>query len=319
MKKQILMLVGFFFSLFTIGIFKFQSIHAFATYEYSYRLEEVESDITNLNVVAGDIKCTLSLSNNSSGYNLSGVRFKFDKTKFTVVYNNAQKPSKIIGDAAAGLTVAVEVNLNSQYDPENIGIFGFGTMGTDTNDCDGDVISFFLRKIPNAFSENDSISNYIYKPEIEDLGCQISGSPTQYPDYEVDDYFEYTKVVSYSYCLGDINGDGVVDLYDAQIGTHMLTAFHNAYPNTEFTTDANVTNLFPYVSSGGDYNGLYIMINGNRTLVLKVADVDYDNDIDSDDTSLLLSYYLRIMSGLTWDGDIGSTIHTETSIIVYPS
>ena len=59
------------------------------------------------------------------------------------------------------------------------------------------------------------------------------------------------------------------------------------------------------------------MINGNRTLVLKVADVDYDNDIDSDDASLLLSYYIRIMSGHTWNGDIGSIIHTETSIIMY--
>ena len=296
---------------------KIQSIHAFAAYEYGYRLEEVESDITNLNVLSGDIKCTLTLSNNSAGYNTSGIRFKFDKTKFTVVCKNNQLPATITGPAGQGLTLSMNVNYEPIYEDENIGIFGLGSMGEDINDSNGDVISFFLRKIPNAFSGTESITDYIFQPEIDTLGLMISGSPNVYPTYEIDDYFEYTQIVNYSYCLGDINGDDIVDLYDAQTVMNMITAFQNAYPNAVFTTDEDVANLFQYDSSGGNYNGLYVMINGNRTLVLKVADVDYDNDIDSDDASLLLSYYIRIMSGHTWNGDIGSIIHTETSIIMY--
>lgn len=292
------------------------SLHASADESYlnyiSTSIKELESGIPGNNYIhAGDYKLTLIVKE-STGFTNISANIPYNTSKFSVVTGNNNKPVFTKGDAGDHLTFSVSNNTNHYLLG---GLIGFSSMSTESPQIDDEIVSFYLRPTSN-FNHNDNIADLIGKPNV--LNIYVIDASNPYYDPDAPDHtplptstsqeFTYTQVVNYSYRLGDVNGDGYVDAYDYQSILNLLL---------DNQTSVISTNTTAVDTSHGNYNSLYIMINGVNTLVLKVADVDYDNDIDSADAYILLDYYSTILSGLTWDGDIGNVIHTETSILTF--
>lgn len=120
--------------------------------------------------------------------------------------------------------------------------------------------------------------------------------------------FSYTVANSYTFMLGDINGDGYISIDDVQL----LVQLVNSVTGNELDVDGT------YTVSSTTYPGLYISINGTPTLVLRVADVNFDMIVDIDDAWDLLAYYTEvIVSGQPYDGEIGQMQTHVTYIIQF--
>jgi len=163
----------------------------------------------------------------------------------------------------------------------------------DFNSQSDDLVSVYFRPIPNAISETDQISDLIYAPEIVtllDLSNQHPNTddPSGAVDYTISEQFKYFVPVSYNFKLGNINGDDNITVADAQNILLMLSAYQGV-----LTTDTE-TNVF---DNDPNFSGLFIEINGVSTLVLQVADVNFDGIIDTTDASLVLQYAVDEVSG----------------------
>ena len=262
-------------------------IRAFASCDLNTSIEVVDTEIDNdeMHIMLGDIKVSYVLANNY-GYTNFCARFNYNPSKLQVVkQKNSWQAAFTIGDAGEGQSFTFIDNHSS-------GILGFSTMG-DFNSQSDDLVSVYFRPIPNAISETDQISDLIYAPEIEtllDLSNQHPNTddPSGAVDYTISEQFEYFVPVSYSFKLGNINGDDNITVADAQNILLMLSAYQGV-----LTTDTE-TNVF---DNDPNFSGLFIEINGVSTLVLQVADVNFDGIIDTTDASLVLQYVVEGVSG----------------------
>lgn len=287
MKKTIIAIMLSCISMFIIIKYNHSGIRAYAVSEFNLVVEEIDSDsvINNskMEILPGDFKVTFHVSGNT-GFAIGGVAFPFNNQKLAIVYQkNVHTPACIKYDLLDGLTTTFLVNTAYKGDPHTTCI-GMGFIGTHNNQGDGDIISFFLRPIPNMVNSTDSISDLIYSPDIE----SVSTNQSIPLEYDLSETFEYYDAVSYSFILGNINGDGNITVADAQNILLMLSAYQGV-----LTTDTE-TNVF---DNDPNFSGLFIEINGVSTLVLQVADVNFDGIIDTTDASLVLQYVAEGVSG----------------------
>lgn len=211
----------------------------------------------------------------------------YNNQKLSVVYNGNNQPAHQKGRAIDDLYSAFIVNTN--YDTGR-GCIAIGTMGTNVEFDSGDIISVYFRPIPNMVNDSDLITDLVYSPQIQALSLNNNHlNPDAQPiEYEISETFEYYDAVSYSFNLGNINGDGSITVADAQNILLMLSAYQGV-----LTTDTE-TNVF---DNDPNFSGLFIEINGVSTLVLHVADVNFDGIIDTTDASLVLQYVAEGVSG----------------------
>jgi hypothetical protein len=253
------------------------------------------------------LKVTLTISNNS-GYGLAGFYCDSNPSKVEpVTYTSgvdAGDRVTVYGAAASGL---------SYYDAYNptTGRMAFGCYGNGVtnNSNDDDIVTYYLKPKANVDITNESIENLIYAPGVNSLK-KANGTVLS---YSLPTTFTYTESsISYSYVLGDLDGNGEVTVEDAQLLDLLVDTY-----GPVIAIDATDTGLT--YSSTTPYQGLFISIDGVETLVLCVADVNFDGVVDGTDQHLVLVYYVNvIVSGQSYSGEIGETQTKVTYVIDFP-
>lgn len=306
MKKKVLTALFCMFSLALLLACKPITIHACAANDLEVTIQEVETPttISGVSIYTGDLKVTISISNNI-GFAEMSFRFPFDTSSLTgISVSNSPSVALVIpGSIISGASCVCIFNHN---DP-TVGL-GISISSFDNISSDGDLLSFFLRPNPNVSIEPEDIIELISPIDME----SIIDEDDQDAPYTIPEEFEYTVAIPYSFYLGDI--DGTVSNNGYRIGlldVQKLLQMINSYDGTLYVT-ATDTNF-----SQTDYPGLYVMINNVPTLELRVADVNFDGIIDSTDHALLLDYYVDCIIGLEPEGEIGQLQTHVTYVVQY--
>lgn len=318
LKKISVTLLFMFMTVCLFCLTKANSINVYAESDpnnnFYCTIEEVEVANPTRGIDIGDFKLSVYIKNNLGMTNI-GLQWKFNDNKLIVLKQNPTTPLHDVGPACPAYATC-----RFKYDEEDphFGIVSVGAMATEAVESDGLLISFYLRPNSETFLATDSIEDLVAQPYIDMILNTDSNSPGYIPDsghlsYEFESDVLCTTTVEYTYVLGNINGDvdnnlnGIVDLTDAQRILSMISAYQAVHPGTEFTTSSYVGDVFVYNEQTGQYNGLFVEINGETVISLFVADVNFDNVIDSNDAALILDYYTDKVSGLTPDSLIGTT------------
>lgn len=305
MKKNVITVLLCMLTFALLLAYKPNTIRAFAANDFVVTVQEIETSFTinGENIYAGDLKVTISLTNNMG---FVGIGFACPYTVSAldgVCYSNSShSPVVIRGSLINGLSSFFDFNLND-------GLFSIAISSIDVVTEDGDIVSFFLRPHPNVSIEPDNIQNLIAPLDFDEFD---DGEDEYSTNYTVPEEFEYTVAIPYSFYLGDI--DGTVSNNGYRIGlldVQKLLQMINSYDGTLYVT-ATDTNF-----SQTDYPGLYVMINNVPTLELRVADVNFDGIIDSTDHALLLDYYVSCIIGLEPEGEIGQLQTHVTYVVQY--
>lgn len=280
------------------------TLTAHAVNDLGYEVERLDTAITvkGQTVPADSLKITVTLSNNT-GYCNAGIRFPYDASALSVIMDENKNPPRPL--AVAGPALNSLMHEESDNIINGIAFVAVAITGMENNTEDGDLITFFLEVSDNSHTLDDyDIDDILFPLEIEDYQDEmqtpiVPQEPTT---------FEYTTPISYTFMLGDISGDGYISIDDVQL----LVQLVNSVTGNELDVDGT------YTVSSTTYPGLYISINGTPTLVLRVADVNFDMIVDIDDAWDLLAYYTEvIVSGQPYDGEIGQMQTHVTYIIQF--
>lgn len=290
--KQVIKCLGFaFFCSILALILKTPSIHAFASVDFGTRVEVIDSIPPGSDpaLEIGDIKVTVTVENNS-GFMAGGMSSSFSTQVFTLVYKNN---GKILG----GNCEIGSAHNGYVTDHPEIGRVSIGFLGYEEDDSTGDLFCYYLRPISSTFDYMD-IGTSLYGLDVNELKGE-HGVSVPYVEPTTFEYtlpISYTVSSSYTFMLGDVNGDGYITVEDVQL----LVQLYHISQTEELDVDGT------YTVSSTTYPGLYISINGTPTLVLRVADVNRDCVINEDDAWDLLAYYTEVVvSGQPYDGEIG--------------
>lgn len=290
--KQVIKCLGFaFFCCILALILKTPSIRAFASVDFGTRVEVIGSIPPGSDpaLEIGDIKVTVTVENNS-GFMAGAMSSSFSTQDFTLVYKN--NGNILGGNCEIGSAHGGYVTDN----PED-GNVSIGFLGLEDDDSTGDLFCYYLRPISSTFDYMD-IGASLNGLEVDNLVGE-NNAPVTYVEPDTFEYtlpISYTVANSYTFMLGDINGDGYISIDDVQL----LVQLVNSVTGNELDVDGT------YSVSSTTYPGLYISINGTPTLVLRVADVNFDMIVDIDDAWDLLAYYTEVVvSGQPYDGEIG--------------
>lgn len=249
MKK---MLMTFVLSLIAIVAFAFvndtEALTASAVNDLSVsvtKLTAAEEDAQ-----AGDYKVTLSIAENS-GLSGFGIGFYYDSTNFAPVMTEDNTVSFI--SMMSGFMFSVE---HGTDDPNLIGMAAAATYNYRRN---GNLVSFYLRKISNAANvfpltsiEIDRLTN----KEDELLSYSISNQCAVYNVYRV----------------GDANADGTIRVNDA-IFINQIISNANGVAITE-------SNFMNYITS----------TNAGDGVCFALMDADGDGFLTSTDADIITQY-----------------------------
>lgn len=283
-------------------ILKTPSIRAYATVDFGTRVEVLDSDATagNSLLQAGDIKVTVTVENNT-GFSAGGFASCYSTSAFSLVYDG-NTPLYDTGPVADALGGYLTYN-------DEAGRVSVGMACLDDTDLTGDFFYYYLRPLSSTY-DYMTIGDDLFGIDVDSIRNE-SASPVPYTEPMTFEYtlpISYTVATPYTFMLGDVNGDGHVAVEDIQLILQLINS------NGGNPLDVDGT----YTVSSTTYPGLYISINGTPTLVLRVADVDFDGDIDEDDAYDVLAYYTEhIVSGAPYNGEIGEMQTHITYIIVF--
>ncbi|MBR3446241.1 MAG: hypothetical protein IKH27_00335 [Oscillospiraceae bacterium] len=276
---------------------------------------EVECEDGELRTVyAGSWMVTIKMENNP-GYANAGIRIPFDLNyiePYRYEYKSDDKKYEQIyytlGPACDRSTTYVTWNdapYNSTDDkPANLSI---GTMSNKNDKDDYDVVTFYLKAKPNVNLKNIPIQDVVSPPVVDKL-LTADNNPVPHEEPKKIEYESttppkgsYTKkvVTDYTYKLGDVNGDNIIDVEDAQAICLMLNEDETPISvNTTF--DALKVYNSAIKSTNRNFKGLFFTVEGEKQLDLKVADVNGDNVVNMYDAQVILHNYTRAtVSGLS--------------------
>jgi len=285
--------------LLVVGFNKSFSINAYAVNDEHYlQIEEVTAneaaaynaivqDATS--ILAGDYKVSYCIRNNT-GFAASGASFTFDPTIGSPLMKTSDgKPVSILGSATNNLMVLVSSNLG-------INRVGFSTLGLGANSTsDGIIVSFFFR-LNSGYNSSD-ISSLVTDIEVVQWATK-NGVNVQYTINETN--YEQRMFIC---IVGDIDNNGTIDAYDAQLLANILYAQGGTNPSLSIY---DVNGTYSWTDNLGVthyYDKLYIVSAGN---------VNGDNYINYSDASDILQYYSDyILNGAdlsTYTGVIGTML-----------
>lgn len=216
---------------------------------------------------------------------IGGFSVHYNGIYFEPVVNNAGDPiiEKYGNFLQAGTSVA---NNTDDF------LVGIGFMGSSYLTEDEDILSFTIKsKNKSLIDNNPSLGNYIVTSmEIDRLG---SSNTVMLSDEELEAATPtYVEALYYRYVVGSIaatNGTQTSSLEDAQRLQAIVSALG------PISVDATLTQSQINALQQATYPGLYIDTTDFDTIiVLEVADIDGDGDVDQDDADELLHYYVRV-------------------------
>lgn len=306
MKKWIIVLFSIAVSLIAICFGKSPALSAFAATELSVDVEYVPSNALNILVQNQyNYRVTVYISDAEEIYG-GGFSTYYDFSHFNIIMDPNSSVSPYIEynyEITGNLAGAARI------DPE-IGRVGFGFMASDppfvSDDDDGDepikfpIFSFYVySQNKSDIDANPSIVLHIV------TGIGITDLNDQYADPIPDDLDDVTptaaEFIYYSFIYGDINGDGTVDLTDAQL----LNTFISQHPNCTVNTPIDADDLSGSFSGFVFQNPAFITDTNTegKIVVLLVADVNGDGYINSADANAIMSYYVDDLLGYPHDDD----------------
>lgn len=277
--------VTVFFSLFAIIACAFSAsadgLVANAAYDLDITVTEL-SEPEGLYAQAGDLKVTLSISNND-GYATLGAQFRFNAAEYSTYLNGSEEDGTycVTGPAATGALTVLETDEAGTQ-------IGMGIVMYTDNDVDGDILTFYLTKdVPNP--TNDPITGFYVD--------QMCNDDKQELPYTEPTTYDYNYIVT-DYIVGDVDGDGEITEFDAQIVDGVLDANGGTISAADFEDDV------PFY----EYDGV---------VCIGVVDVDNDGDIDAADGQEILRYHVvtEVMNG-TYSGNVGTTGYLYATKIV---
>ncbi len=237
---------------------------------YYYRV------VVSLSLDQGDQVATVSL------------RTYCDMSHFTIIERGATHLPYVEFEtwlAEHGIIPGCDIN----YDEQQVAVV---IIAQENLEHGGDLFSFYAKANNKQQIEND--------PEIAeglvtglDLHSITSEQAVQMPPSELDAAEPtYLEVLYYHYVVGSIaatNGTQTSSLEDAQRLQAIVSALG------PISVDATLTQSQINALQQATYPGLYIDTTDFDTIiVLGVADIDGDGDVDQDDADELLHYYVRV-------------------------
>lgn len=283
MKKLIFTFIFACLSVFMLCGKTNDKIQASATgYNLSLDVEKLtanDGDAKNL-TQAGDFRINIKIADNQG---LAGFGFQLRYSSDFVAITETGHPSVSTyksGNVGIGLIVC-----NANSTDRKLAVSG-ATSSLVYND--GTIVTVYLRPVNAATLTEAKIQGMItgFTVKSMDLLHQQVIPPTDYTSPS-----GYTELLPYM--IGDINGDGVVNISDA-------IALMSALNNHSYT-----------VSTAGNHfascYGMYVGEN-NDYFVFAVGDVNGDGFINSDDSDDILEYYNDVyVAGFDYNGDIATT------------
>lgn len=304
MKKWMIVLFSIAVSMIAVCFGKSPSLSAFAATELSVDVEYVPSNALNILVENQyNYRVTVYISDAEEIYG-GGFSTYFDFSHFNIIMdpNSSVSPYIEFNHEITGNLAGF-----ARIDPD-IGRVGFGFMASDppfvSDDDNGDepikfpIYSFYVySQNKSVIDANPSIVLHIV------TGIEITDLSDQYTDPIPDDLNDITptaaEFIYYSFIYGDINGDGTVDLSDAQL----LNIFISQHPNcTVNTTTFNANDLSQFQGFLFQNPAFITSTNSDGIIVvLLVADVNGDGYINSADANAIMSYYVDDLLGFPHD------------------
>ncbi|MBQ8921510.1 MAG: hypothetical protein IJ060_05035 [Oscillospiraceae bacterium] len=225
---------------------------------------------------------SLSIHNNV-GYTGSGFQLIYNADCYTpVVQEGTERPVYCKGDAASGLVASTSVNFPNH-------IIALSTSGTNSSGDvtdDGVIYTVVLRKRTDATGTNfnEFITNFnVCKFIHSDFSPVFSTAGSA--DYPIP---LYSHTFNIYYLLGDLDGNGAVEIDDVQILLAMLDRLNNQnIPANTYEEAVEVLAQEQYTVDG--FYG--IDHEGALWFVMEAADADHDGIPTTDDAQELLDYY----------------------------
>lgn len=171
----------------------------------------------------------------------------------------------------------------------------------DAFDLTHSKVGFASMGINNSVSENGYFVSFLLKTKVGMSWVDV-GLNKILTDFSIDswggDYstpIPFTQSQYYTHAvtrvIGDINGNGVSDLVDAQLLTQLLQS--NSY---SVTTDISALRSL-FASAGGAYDHLFVIVNGTGYFLVDVVNVDQNGFVNDDDATEILHAYLQALIG----------------------
>jgi hypothetical protein len=237
----------------------------------------------NTMIAEGDYAITVYITNNT-GFAAVGFRVYYNTDLVEPLLYNTFKVVHRDGPAADGINIASSHN-------SNIGMIGFGGMGSENSTTDGAIITYYVRPL-QGFDIDEDENDIVVGYETE-RWLDVDADPVV---PSVQNTVKVHHYVETFYCIyGDINNDGYITVEDAQI-------------LDEIVSDYDPINMDDYTIIY-EYGVLHNTVNGNY--LIAVGDVDQDEDIDEADAIAILDYYTQyiVYNQNGYTGLIGTTAY----------
>lgn len=301
-----------------------KGVQASATDEaiiYGVAVELTENVDLDYNQVAniGDFKIEFHIDNNP-GFTGSGIGLYYDKDNFEPIVN-PDSPliccCTIATDEGGSVfrSVSPSIMVNTKK-----GRFGLTTNGLVDCESNGLFFTVYLRRKQNAPNPNAN-------PSIGTLVSQFYDSHNDDLDYEeptpyvspssISTPVTVTRYAYLQYMLGDLNGDGYVNMMDANIISSILGT--SASINATVAED-RASALTGYTLDGLFHNG-YNAYEG--VFIFDVIDVNGDGDVSDADRAQISNFVMAGILGLEPEdlgcasgiGDIDYYLYSYTETI----
>lgn len=176
----------------------------------------------------------------------------------------------------------LEVKLDClTFTDENDVFIGFGT--SDNKNYNGDFLKFKVKK-NKYYSASTSAINIRFIPD-DIIVKKISGDPKKNKELILgEDYQPPVMLDSTQFVVGDADGDGIVDSFDASV---LLNALEKQSAFNVQAIRHTYKNYFP------------------AALCAAAPDADKSGIINNTDVSRIMNYYSTIATGGTYTGTVG--------------
>lgn len=280
MKRIIVSLIFACLSMFVICARGNANVQASAANnEFTLEVEKLTTALGNNadSPQAGDFRVTVNLSN-STGY--AGFGFKlYYSNNFVALTKTGQPKVAVQTSGNLGLLTICNVNAPNRF-------FAVSAASPTLIYNDGTVVTLYLRPVNSSTLTEAQIQGMLTDFVVVSMDALHQQSITDYSEAP-----GYTELLPYM--IGDITGDGLVNIADA-------IALMSALNNHSYT-----------VSTAGNHfascYGMYVGEN-NDYFIFAVGDVNGDGFINSGDTDDILEYYNDVyVAGFDYNGDIATT------------